>query len=432
MGDSINNIPVKPGVWVDLYAASGLAVGSAIDMFEVSGGIIIVHFGASAPPGGDFGYRTLNGAGDDLQGGEGSSGAWMYSDYVGVVNVRPLASSAPKVDLGRAIISVSQSGNQLTFTHGDGAKHVIQIASGAPSHGLSGITKQISDLETKMQSAGADIAALKASNKEVAHRVDTLSSVYTYKGNSVPASIPDGKEAYFVNVFKPSQGDDITLPSGNNNGEVFSLNNQGAEMITLRAGSGESVENATHIDVPPQSFLLLVKDGNNWHRVYAGYIPTGLDDLTNRIASSLKDQLHTKTQITDMINQWLANPATHSEIDQILTSLGYEKKAQPTPNPGDVRVYIGKGDDYPAALAGGGYSPHQDLVVQGMDSQPSKVWIAVPESISSKVTGIIADGGLAAVWDNQVKTIDGKQWRVYLSPYQFHSQHIDFTLKWKI
>lgn len=393
---------------------------------------MIVHFGASAPSGKDYGYRTLNGSGDDLQGGDGSSGAWLYSDYVGVVNVRPLASSASKVDLGRAIVSVSQSGNQLTFTHGDGAKHVIQIASGAPSHDLSGITKQISDLETKMQSAGADIAALKASNREVSHRVDTLASVYTYKGDSVPASIPTGKEAYFVNVFKPSNGDAISLPIGNNNGEVFSLNNQGSEMITLRAGSGESVENATHIDVPPQSFLLLVKDGTNWHRVYAGYIPTGLDDLTHRIASSLSDQLHTKAQITDMINQWLANPATQGKIDQILTSLGYEKKTQPQPHPSDVRVYIGKGNDYPTALAGGGYSPHQNLVVQGMDSQPSKVWIAVPDSVSANMTGIVGNGGLPAVWDSQVKSIDGKQWRIYLSPYEFHAQHIDFTLNWKI
>ncbi|WP_259556322.1 hypothetical protein [Vibrio harveyi] len=67
-----------------------------------------------------------------------------------------------------------------------------------------------------------------------------------------------------------------------------------------------------------------------------------------------------------------------------------------------------------------------------MDATPSKVWIAVPESSADKVTGIVGNGGLPAIWDHKVVTIDGHQWRIYLSPYQFHSQHIDFTLNWSI
>jgi hypothetical protein len=224
---------------------------------------------------------------------------------------------------------------------------------------------------------------------------------------------------------------DLNLPDGT----MYLFNNENTTCkVRLQPVTGESIQNATSLDVPAQSLVMLVKDGKNWVKSYAGYLPSSLQDLINRVSNQLTPELHTDDQITAMINQWFSNPTTLGKLDDALKKLGYEKKTNPQPHPSSIQVYIGQGDDYPSAFSqsNGPFAPHQKLVAQGMDTTPSKVWIAVPTSAASKVTGIVGNGGLPAVWDSQTATINGKDWTIYLSPYQFHSQHIDFTLNWSI
>ncbi|EGR3070287.1 hypothetical protein DMW20_12055 [Vibrio parahaemolyticus] len=375
-----------------------------------------------------------------------TGGKWvpLSHDDVNALNARVTKNEgdikAIKANDGQAITHVSMSGNVITFTHADGAKHAVQLPQphSAPSPSVpKSIIDQINDLETKMASTGTDVTALKQSLGELKHRVDELQSVFSYRGATSPQYPTDPKGAYFLNLSgSVGQTLAVSMPDQSlPDGTTFFVNNENAAtQVTVTPKSGESVEQATSIAVPAKSVLLLVKNGTNWIRNYAGYIPSSLQDLINRVANQLTPELHTQDQIVKMINNWLANPTTKGKLDEIMKGLGYEKKTQPQPHPSAIQVYVGKSDDYPTSFAreNGPYAPHQNLVAQGMDVTPSKVWIAVPESSATKVTGIVANGGLPARWDSQTKTINGKQWRIWLSPYQFHAQHIDFTLNWSI
>lgn len=338
---------------------------------------------------------------------------------------------------GQAITHVSLDGNTLTFTHADTAKHAVTLPAPTPSQPAPTLKNDITMLEQKMANEGKDIFSIKQKQGELAHRIDTIESTYTYRGNSAPDYPDDAKHSYFINSYGVNAREmilplpDLTLPDGT----MYLFNNENTSCtVKLQPVSGESIQNATQLIVPPQSLVMLVKNGKNWVKSYAGYLPSSLNDLIHRVVNDIHDELHTNDEILSIINQWLANPATHGKIDQIIQSLGYEKKTKPPAHPDTIRVYIGQANDYPTDFTGahGPLTSHQKLVAQNMDTSPSKVWIAVPEASAAKVSGIVADGGLPALWDSQTKTIDGKQWRIYLSPYQFHAQHIDFTLNWSI
>lgn len=342
-----------------------------------------------------------------------------------------------ELDLSSVLTHVAQQKGQLIFTHWDGAKHAINLPAPASPSYPKGLTDQIALLERQMTQQGTDIDAIKRQQGDLSHQVNSLDSVYTFKGSGVPAYPADARKAYFINLHTlPARVLEMNMPDLNlPDGTTYMLNNgDDNATVTLRPITGDAIDNGDHIDIPPHGFVLLVKSKKNWINTGAGYVPTALSDITNRIAQSLSAQLHTKDQILAMINNWFANPTTHGKLDQIITSLGYEKKTQPQPHPSSIVVHYGTGQGYPTDFTGetGHYAPHVALVVNHLDQTPAKVWIAVPESVASKVTGIVADGGLPAQWDNQTKTIDGEQWRVFISPYQFHSQTIKFTLNWSI
>ncbi|QKN84460.1 hypothetical protein MARILYN_52 [Vibrio phage Marilyn] len=338
---------------------------------------------------------------------------------------------------GQAITHVSLDGNSMTFTHADTAKHVVTLPAPTATHPDPQLKNDITYLEQQMSNEGNDIFTIKQKQGELAHRIDSIESTYTYRGSGAPDYPDDARHSYFINSAGVNAREmilnlpDLNLPDGTT--YVFNNENQLCK-VRLQPVSGESIQNATQLEVPAQSMVMLVKSGKNWVKSYAGYLPSSLQDIINRVVSNIHGELHTGDEITAIINQWLSNPSTHGKLDQIIKSLGYEKKTQPPAHPDTIQIYIGKSDNYPSdfSSASGPFASHQKLVVQNLDASPSKVWIAVPETSAQKISGIVADGGLPATWDSKTITVDGKQWHVYLSPYQFHAQHIDFTLNWSI
>lgn len=346
-------------------------------------------------------------------------------------------------DGGQAITHVALQGNQLIFTHADTAKHAITLpAPGAPS-APTGLQKQIADMEKKLSDQGVNVANLKTQLGELSHRIDNLTGVYTYRGTTAPASYPaDPKESYFLNIHNSPALVRIAMPQLTNplnDGTVFFVNNENSSnKIILSPKTGESIDQAKNLTINPQQFVMLVKNGANWIKSAEGYIPSSLGDLINRVIADpqVSTGLHTNQQILDLINSWLANPTTRSNLDKIMTALGYQKKSGggTGPHPDATQVYIGTGDDYPRDFSSaiGHYAPHQALVVNNLDQNPKKVWIAVPKADAAKISGIVANNGLPATWANKDATIDGNKWTIFLSPTPLADQHISFSLRWSV
>ena len=339
---------------------------------------------------------------------------------------------------GRAVVAVSQSGNVITFQHADGAKHSITVGGGG-SPVPAGLQGEITDLENKLSAQGLDVAGLKSQLGTLSHHVDSLSGVYSYRGTTAPQSYPkDAKPAYFLNIHNSQSSQIAKMPNPDDkisDGAVYFLNNENdSSTVTINSIAGESIDKATHANVGPLQFRMLVKNGNEWVTTATGYIPSNLSDLTHRVLATVSDQLHTKQQILDIINQWIANPTTKGLLDHIITQLGYAKGSGDHPKPSEVKIHYGTGDDYPTSFTSetGEFAPHQPLVVNNLDKNPKKVWIAVPDPYKSKVTGISANNGLAALWQSKNIAMDGKQWTVFISPTALADDHISFSIKWSV
>lgn len=86
MADSTPNIALGQATWIDLYAASGIAVGTQIIVTNVGRSECRLYAAASAPAQANQGIplpvytEATNEAGD--------TGAWIYSVQGGRVNVR--------------------------------------------------------------------------------------------------------------------------------------------------------------------------------------------------------------------------------------------------------------------------------------------------------------------------------------------------------
>lgn len=361
----------------------------------------------------------------------GSNGHWFIGSTDTGVDARG--------DIGQAITHVALQGNQLIFTHADTAKHAITLpAQGSP--GLpSGITTEIQKAEQKLASQGADIDAIKQQIGSINHRIDGLTGIFSYRGTTGPSSYPsDPKNAYFLNIHNSPGLDRISMPDMNlNDGAVYFVNNENSQnQIILSPRAGESIDKAKSLTINAQQFVMLVKNGSEWVKSATGYIPSSLDDLVNRVAADPKvaDGLHTKQQILDILNNWLATPSTRSVIDKIMYQLGYRKgSVTPTPLSSD-QIYAGTGDDFPTRFdkALGPYPTHQTVTINHLDQNPKKVWIAVPRGLASKVSGIVANNGLPAAWNSKNATINGKDWTIFLSPTALADETINFEIRWSV
>lgn len=341
---------------------------------------------------------------------------------------------------GKAITHVALSGNQLTFTHADGAKHAITLPQSGSPGSPTGLQAEITKAENDLKAQGADLAQIKSQIGEINHNIQNLTGIYSFRGLNAPTNYPtEPKNAYFINLHN-SPGP-VALPMPNlahplNDGTVFFVNNENTQQrITVTPPTGDGIDNAKTLAIEPMQFVMLVRHGNNWIKSASGYIPSSLDDVEHRVAASLAGELHTNQQITDMINNWFANPATQGKLDQILQHLGYSKTgAGPVPHPSSVRVYYGAAAGYPTDFSGetAEVATHQAMIINHLDQNPQKVWIAVPKSLGSKVSGISANNGLAAEWQSKDITVSGEQWTVFLSPTSLADDHISFSIKWSV
>lgn len=86
MADTLPNITLPKGVWVDLYDESGITVGVQIVVQSLSSGSVRLSSMAAEPSGAD-GFQLLN-EGIEATNGDGDLGAWAMSMVGGAVNVR--------------------------------------------------------------------------------------------------------------------------------------------------------------------------------------------------------------------------------------------------------------------------------------------------------------------------------------------------------
>jgi len=91
MADTLPNIPLPRNTWVDLYAASGIAVGTRIKVSSlITDAVIRVHT-SSTEPAADAGYTPIK-ALEFATNNAGESGAWaMCKTKDAIVNVEAMA-----------------------------------------------------------------------------------------------------------------------------------------------------------------------------------------------------------------------------------------------------------------------------------------------------------------------------------------------------
>ena len=86
MADTLPNVPLPRGVWVDLYAATGIAVGDQIDVQNLGDQEVLLVTKATEPTDADGYFRI--GVGEVARNDLGEAGLWarcITSD--GVVQV---------------------------------------------------------------------------------------------------------------------------------------------------------------------------------------------------------------------------------------------------------------------------------------------------------------------------------------------------------
>ena len=87
MADTIPNVRVPANSWVNLYTASGLSVGTQLQIQNVGQTRILLHTGATEPNATD-GFNILPENSDPYVNQTSSSGEWAMSvDADGSVNV---------------------------------------------------------------------------------------------------------------------------------------------------------------------------------------------------------------------------------------------------------------------------------------------------------------------------------------------------------
>ncbi len=84
MADTLPNVTLNPNTWVDLYAATGVPVGTAIGVSNVGVSDVYLTVAATQPPLGFDAYDVLQRKnGVRLRNSDGDSGAWAFSPNCG-------------------------------------------------------------------------------------------------------------------------------------------------------------------------------------------------------------------------------------------------------------------------------------------------------------------------------------------------------------
>ncbi len=194
---------------------------------------------------------------------------WTKTQLANVPGGQPVDASSP-------IVKVSLSGDQLTFTHADTAKQVIQLptsgSSGSPTD-LKQLRDQMTLLERDLTNKGNDINSLKNQYGQLDHKIEDLSGTYSYDGDMLPDYPDDPKHSYFVHLHGTAARDimvDLPNPTGGRtlDGTMFVLGNANAQaQVRLSPNSAETIEGAKEVTVKPNHYIMLVKSGTNWVKV---------------------------------------------------------------------------------------------------------------------------------------------------------------------
>lgn len=90
MADTRNDVTLTKDTWVDLYAATGISVGTAVSVLNKGSTDVYVAIKATSPTGATFGVPVYSGSFDNMVTISASeSGLWAYSGvHNGIVLVQ--------------------------------------------------------------------------------------------------------------------------------------------------------------------------------------------------------------------------------------------------------------------------------------------------------------------------------------------------------
>ena len=87
MADTLLNVSLPSGVWVDLYSSTGIAVGTKIQVQNLSHNTVNLYSAATAPAG-NYGNNIIS-RGEQAVNESGDNGAWaLCKGSEGLVNVK--------------------------------------------------------------------------------------------------------------------------------------------------------------------------------------------------------------------------------------------------------------------------------------------------------------------------------------------------------
>lgn len=87
MADTLPNIGIPAKQWIDLYAASGITVGTQINVKNLGTGQILLVAQLTEPNIPSAGYRSFNPY-EEAVNDTGDDGAWAFSVIGTLVNVK--------------------------------------------------------------------------------------------------------------------------------------------------------------------------------------------------------------------------------------------------------------------------------------------------------------------------------------------------------
>lgn len=87
MSDTLTNVKLPAKTPVDLYAATGIAVGTQISVQNITTGDVRVYSGATSPNMATSGSALLR-PGITAKNDSGDAGAWAWSTLPSAVNVK--------------------------------------------------------------------------------------------------------------------------------------------------------------------------------------------------------------------------------------------------------------------------------------------------------------------------------------------------------
>lgn len=200
----------------------------------------------------------------DLADVDGWEAAKKVLDDATSANTSAVSTINGKLDDYVSAISLDDN-NNLVISHPDGAQHKIALATSSPE--LTQMQQQIATVEQGLRDKGVDVDSLKTQYGALSHRLDTISSTFSYFGSAQPNYGSDIKYNYFITMRGQSLPTfTLTMPDLDLlSGTMFHLYNENdTTALTVTPKAGETIASASTFQLPTNTYALLVKSGTNW------------------------------------------------------------------------------------------------------------------------------------------------------------------------